>query len=117
MKLKFVLATHKRADHAPAVPLPVPGYDWPTYRKDNARTVLAEHTVPATGKELCRLYSFDAGKDWLVVTPEGSFDGSPGAWRFVAYRVPGTLKLLDDDATRRRGYRPGLLAQVWKGDK
>ncbi len=61
--------------------------------------------------------SLGAGKDWLVVTPDGFFDGSPGAWRFVAYRVPGTLKLLDDDATRRRFHRPGLLAQVWKGEK
>ncbi|HYT89567.1 MAG TPA: WD40 repeat domain-containing protein [Gemmataceae bacterium] len=71
----------------------------------------------ATGKERCRLYSFDTGKDWLVVTPEGFFDGSPGAWRFVAYRVPGTLKLLDDGATRKRFHRPGLLAQAWKGQE
>jgi WD40 repeat protein len=68
-----------------------------------------------TGKERCGLYSFDAGKDWLVVTPEGLFDGSEGAWRFVAYREPGTSKLLDDDATRKRFHRPGLLADVWNG--
>src|SRR5262249_1472860 len=70
---------------------------------------------PATGKERCRLYSLDAGKDWLVVTPGGFFDGSPGTWRFVAYRDVATRKLVDDDATRRRFHRPGLLAQVWKG--
>ncbi len=70
---------------------------------------------PATGKERCRLYTFDAGKDWLVVTPDGRFDGSAGAWRFVAYREPGTLKLIDDDATRKRFHRPGLLAEVWHG--
>src|SRR5262245_18934639 len=69
---------------------------------------------PATGKERCRLYSIDAGKDWLVVTPEGLFDGSPGAWRFVTYRVPSTPKLADDDATRKKFHRPGLLAQIWK---
>ena len=82
-------------------------------------TVSLDGTVrlwdPATGKERCRLYSFDAGKDWLVVTPEGLFDGSAGAWRFVAYRVPGTLTLVDDDATRRLHHRPGLLAELWKG--
>jgi WD40 repeat protein len=72
---------------------------------------------PATGKERCRLYVFDAGKEWLVVTPDGSFDGSEGAWRFVTYRVPGTSRVVDDDATRRRFHRPGLLAQIWKGDK
>ena len=72
---------------------------------------------PATGKERCRLYSLDAGKDWLVVTPDGCFDGSEGAWKFVTYRVPGTLKLLDDDATRKQFHRPGLLAKIWKGEK
>jgi len=69
----------------------------------------------STGKELCRLYSFDAGKDWLVVTPDGLFDGSPGATRFVAYREPATLKLIEDEATLKRYHRPGLLAQVWNG--
>jgi len=63
---------------------------------------------PVTGKERCRLYSFHAGKDWLVVTPDGHVDGSEGALGFVTYRVPGTLKLLDDDAIRRRFHRPGL---------
>jgi WD40 repeat protein len=72
---------------------------------------------PATGKERCRLYSFDAGKDWLVITPNGFFDGSEAAWRFVAYRVPSTLTLAYDDATRKRFHRPGLLAQVWKAEK
>ncbi len=71
----------------------------------------------ATGKERCRLYAFDRGKEWLVVTPDGSFDGSEVARRFVAYREPGTLKLHDDAATRKRFHRPGLLTLVWKGEK
>jgi WD40 repeat protein len=70
----------------------------------------------ATGKERLRLYTFDAGKDWLVVTPDGLFDGTPDVWCIVAYRVPDTLKLLEDDTTRRRFHRPGLLAKVWKGE-
>ena len=81
-------------------------------------TVSLDGTVrlwdPATGKERCRLYSFDAGKDWLAVTPEGLFDGSEGAARLVIYRVPGSQKLVDDDATRRRFHRPGLLSKVWQ---
>ena len=44
------------------------------------------------------LYILDGGKDWLVVTPGGFFDGSPGTWRFVAYRDVATRKLVDDDA-------------------
>jgi WD40 repeat protein len=70
----------------------------------------------ATGKELCTLLSMDGGKDWLVVTPEGFFDGSPGAWRFVAYRVSGSLKVVDDDATRKQLHRPGLLSRVLKSE-
>ena len=45
------------------------------------------------------------------------FDGSEASWRFVAYRESGTLKMLDDDATRKRFHRPGLLSQAWKGEK
>jgi hypothetical protein len=56
------------------------------------------------------LYSLDAGQHRLVVTPDGLFDGS--AWKFVTYRTRGTLKLLDDDETRRRFHRPGLLGQL-----
>jgi WD40 repeat protein len=80
-------------------------------------TVSLDGTVrlwdPDTGKERCRLYSFDAGKDWLVVTPEGLFDGSEGAAKFVGYRAPGTPNLFDDEATRKRFHRPGLLAELW----
>jgi WD40 repeat protein len=81
-------------------------------------TVSLDGTVrlwdPATGKERCRIYSFGAGKDWLAVTPDGLFDGSAGAVRFVVYRVPGTQQLIGDDATRSRYHRPGLLSQVWR---
>jgi WD40 repeat protein len=69
-----------------------------------------------TGKELCRLYSFNAGKDWLVVTPDGLFDGSEGGQALVTWRPPGTSKLTEDEATRRRMHRPRLLARVWHGE-
>jgi WD40 repeat protein len=70
----------------------------------------------ATGKELCALLVLDSGRDWLVVTPEGYHDGSEGGRRFLAFRVPGTLQVVDDDATRQRFYRPGLLARLLKGE-
>ena len=35
----------------------------------------------------------------------------------VAYRVPGTLKVVDDEATRKQFHRPGLLALILKGEK
>lgn len=66
-----------------------------------------------TGQVLCRLYSFDVGREWLVVTPEGLVDGSENAWRHVVFRVPGTLEILDDKETFQRYHRPGLLARLW----
>jgi WD40 repeat protein len=84
-------------------------------------TTAADQSVrlwgPSTGKERCRIYSFNMGDDWLVVTPDGRFDGSRNAWRFVAYREPGTVNLLDDADARKRFHRPGLLAEVWKAEE
>jgi hypothetical protein len=37
----------------------------------------------------CSLVSLDGGKDWLVVSPDGFFDGSKGGWRYVSYRRAG----------------------------
>ena len=70
-----------------------------------------------TGKELCSLVSLDEGKDWLVVSPDGFFDGSKGGWRYVSYRRPCTLELVDDEATLQRFYRPGLMGLLLKGQK
>jgi WD40 repeat protein len=82
-------------------------------------TASADGTVrlwdPATGKERCQIVLFKDSKDWLAVSPDGLFDGSADAWRFVTFREPGTSKLLDDDATRRRFHRPGLLGQIIAG--
>jgi hypothetical protein len=52
-----------------------------------------------------------------LAAPDGRFAGSEDAWRFVAYRESGPLKLIDDDAALMRFHRPGLLAQVWKGNQ
>jgi WD40 repeat protein len=67
-------------------------------------------------KEICRLYTFNAGTEWLVVSPEGFFDGSEQGRRLVLFRAPGTLNVADDDAERRRLYRPKLLATLWQGE-
>jgi uncharacterized protein (TIGR03067 family) len=70
-----------------------------------------------SGKELCALLSLDRGKDWLVVTPDGLFDGSKGAWKYVTYRAAGTRDLMKNNATRKKFHRPGLLGQLVKGEK
>jgi WD40 repeat protein len=71
----------------------------------------------SSGKELCALLSFEAGKDWLVVTPEGFFDGSEGGCKRMSYREPGTSNVLNDDATRKKFYCPGLLGTLYRGEK
>ena len=70
----------------------------------------------ATGEERCQLHSVDGSKEWLVVTPEGFFDGSAGAWPFASYRIADGLKLIDDELTLRRFHRPGILAEIWKDE-
>jgi hypothetical protein len=70
-----------------------------------------------TGQELCSLVSLDGGKDWLVVSPDGFFDGSKGGWRYLSYRRAGTLELVDDEATLQKFYRPALMGLLLKGQK
>lgn len=66
----------------------------------------------ASGKEQARVYAFDQGKEWLIVTSDGYFDGSRGARQFLAYRYVDSLRLASDEATLERFYRPGLLSQL-----
>ena len=37
------------------------------------------------GTELASLFSLDQ-QDWLVVTPDGLFDGSPSSWNQILWR-------------------------------
>jgi WD40 repeat protein len=70
-----------------------------------------------SGKALGSLMRFERGKEWLIVSSDGYFDGSEGAWKHVYYREVGTKKLVDDDKTRKRFYRPGLLATLLKWER
>jgi WD40 repeat protein len=71
----------------------------------------------ATGAELCCLISIEAGQEWLVVTPEGLFDGSVNAPRFVSYRVAGTLDFVPLDHFLNRYRTPGLLTKIMNGER
>ena len=70
-----------------------------------------------SGRELVCLVSLDAGKDWLVVTPEGLFDGSAGGRQKVAFRVDGKLDVVPVDRFFRDFYYPGLLAEIMAGKR
>ncbi len=43
------------------------------------------------GDHLTTLISLKSSDDWLVVTPEGFFDGSPLAWEQILWRLEKTL--------------------------
>jgi hypothetical protein len=52
-----------------------------------------------------------------MVTPDGFFDCSKDARRYVAHRRAGTLQVVDDEVTLQRFYRPGLLWLLLKGER
>jgi WD40 repeat protein len=70
-----------------------------------------------TGKESLRLLSLDAGQDWVVVTPDGLFDGSAGGRNKVSYRVGGGLTVVPVDRFFKDFYHPGLLAAILRGER
>ncbi len=70
-----------------------------------------------TGKQLCSLVSLETGADWVVVTPDGLFDGSAAGRQKVMYRVGGDLSIVPVDRFFQDYYRPGLLASIVKGEK
>jgi WD40 repeat protein/uncharacterized caspase-like protein len=71
----------------------------------------------STGKELASLFSMDQ-QDWLVLTPDGLFDGSPAAWNQILWRFSANLfdvapvELFFNDY-----YHPGLLADLYAGKR
>ena len=54
--------------------------------------------------------------DWLVITPEGFFDGSPNAWGKVGWRfADDPLRVMPVEAFFNEFYRPGLLPAIFSG--
>ncbi len=67
----------------------------------------------ATGEPLADVIGFGDGS-WVVVTPEGFFDGPPAAWNQIAWRFAGN-KIAPVEIFFNEFYRPGLLAEVLDG--
>jgi len=61
-------------------------------------------------EELITLVSLPNGDEWIVTTPDGLFDASPGAMKEM-YFVQG-LDIIDLEQLKDRYYEPGLLAKV-----
>lgn len=73
---------------------------------------------PNADRPLSTLVSFNDSADWLVITPEGVFDGSPEAWRAILWRFKGnTFDVAPVEAFFNEFYYPGLLAEVLSGKK
>lgn len=71
----------------------------------------------ASGKELASLIALDE-HDWIVVTPDGLFDGSPAAWNKIIWRFNNnTFNYAPVEAFFSDFYYPGLLADLFAGKR
>ena len=74
-----------------------------------------------TGEKLATLVNLSGalnsrGSDWLVVTPDGLFDGSPAAWKQILWQFGGnTFDVAPAETFFNEFYYPGLLADVMAG--
>jgi len=68
----------------------------------------------STGQNLATLIALDS-TDWVVTTPSGLFDASPGAMKLMHY-VQG-LEVIELEQLKERYYEPGLLAKIMGFDK
>ncbi len=62
-----------------------------------------------TGKEIATLVAIDLD-DWVVTTPAGLFDASPGAMRLMHFAVG--LEAVELEQLKERYFEPGLLAKL-----
>ncbi|MEO6038838.1 MAG: caspase family protein, partial [Saprospiraceae bacterium] len=67
-----------------------------------------------SNQELATLITIDS-TDWVVTTPSGLFDASPGAMKLMYY-VQG-LDVIELEQLKERYYEPGLLAKIMGFDK
>jgi WD40 repeat protein len=71
-----------------------------------------------TGELLATLVAANAGADWLVVTPEGLFDGTPGAWQQILWRFsPNIYDVTPVEVYFNEFFYPGLLAELYAGKR
>ena len=71
-----------------------------------------------TGEHLLTLISLDDGGEWMVVTPEGLFDGTPQSWNQILWRYnQDTFNVAPVEWFFNEFYYPGLLAEVFAGKR
>ena len=71
-----------------------------------------------TGEHLLTLVSLDDGAEWMVVTPQGLFDGTPPSWNQILWRYNGdTFNVAPIEWFFNEFYYPGLLSDVFSGKR
>ncbi len=71
-----------------------------------------------TGEHLLTLISLDDGGEWMVVTPQGLFDGTPVAWNQILWRYNhDTFNVAPIEWFFYEFYYPGLLSDVFAGKR
>ncbi|MDX2042144.1 MAG: caspase family protein [Acidobacteriota bacterium] len=71
----------------------------------------------ATGKFLANLLALD-NQDWVVVTPDGLFDGTPAAWNQILWRFsPQLHDVAPVESFFNEFYHPGLLSELFSGKR
>lgn len=72
----------------------------------------------ATGEHLLTLISLDDGSEWMVVTPQGLFDGTPASWNQILWRYNrDTFNVAPIEWFFNEFYHPGLLADIFAGKR
>ncbi|PYS73262.1 MAG: hypothetical protein DMF69_05290 [Acidobacteria bacterium] len=70
------------------------------------------------GSKVATLMSFKESNDWVVITPDGLFDGSPVSWRQIVWRFGGnTFNFAPVESFFSEFYYPALLADILSGKK
>ncbi|HKG58383.1 MAG TPA: caspase family protein [Pyrinomonadaceae bacterium] len=71
-----------------------------------------------TGEHLLTLISLDDGGEWMVVTPQGLFDGTPVSWNQILWRYnQETFNVAPIEWFFNEFYHPGLLADIFAGKR
>ena len=71
-----------------------------------------------TGEHLLTLISLDDGGEWMVVTPQGLFDGTPVSWNQILWRYnQDTFNVAPIEWFFNEYYYPGLLGDIFAGKR
>lgn len=71
-----------------------------------------------SGEHLATLISLDDGGEWMVVTPQGLFDGTPVSWNQILWRYnQDTFNVAPIEWFFNEFYYPGLLSDILAGKR